>query len=152
MWSRYSHSKRYTMVGNKKQKKNEKCTILYKAIFGRYYHKCCIKFSTVREKTCNTTRRLSDLMCQNPADSVVRTNTVFGPKLWNNLYSFIRNSKNLQPLNLDWEINSLLLFLISWLYLNRTIITISTFCYYFYYLCKNNCFMEIKKLLLLLLS
>ena len=73
----------------------EKCTTMYKAVFG-IYPKWYLQFPTVRETTNATTRRLSDLhVPKTRTDSGARATTVFGPKIWNNLPSFIGNSGSL---------------------------------------------------------
>ena len=69
---------------------------MYKIVCG-LYPEWYMKFLTVREKTSSTTRQLNELYVPKVrTDSGVRAITVSGPKLWNNLPSFIKNSGSLQ--------------------------------------------------------
>ncbi len=71
---------------------------MYKVVCG-LYPEWYMKFPTVREKTSSTTRQLNDLYVPKArTDSEGRATTVSGPKPWNNLPSFIKNSGSRQNL------------------------------------------------------
>ena len=69
---------------------------MYKIVCG-LYPEWYMKFLTVKEKTSSTTRQLNDLYVpKTRTDSGIDTTTVSGPKLWNNLLSFIKVLGSLQ--------------------------------------------------------
>ncbi len=82
----------------------EKCTTVYKAIHGLYTD-WYIKFPTISEKTASITRQENNLhIPRAKTDSGARAATMCGPRFWNNLPHYTRNSRSLHsfissPLN-----------------------------------------------------